>query len=110
MDKKVLANTNETINSAIALTMCRNNDTETKEFLKSLGLPEDADEDVALNALIFSTAHHIQNISIRKETLLKQMYGCFALSLNYYKAKCKANGVDDRLKEDKENGEANNAN
>ena len=54
-ENKVIANANETINSMIALTMTRDNDTETKEFLKKLGVNENADEDIALNSVLFST-------------------------------------------------------
>lgn len=102
-NKEILANTNEVINSQIALTMTRDNDTETKEFLKKLGLPENADEDVALNALIFSTAHYIQATKIEKLTMLKQIYGSITLALHYYKAKCEAEGIDNKIREDKEN-------
>ena len=106
-DKKEIkeANVNEVINSQIALTMTRDNETETKDFLKKLGLPENADEDIALNALMFSTAHHIQNTIIHMKKDLILCIGSFNGALQYYKKKCEENGVNSKIKDKKENKE-----
>ena len=104
-ENKVIANANETINSMIALTMTRDNDTETKEFLKKLGVNENADEDIALNSVLFSTAHYIQTIALRMQKDIELSIGSLKLGIHYYKEKCKENGVKDKLKEAKKDGE-----
>ena len=96
---KAIANANEIINSQIALTMTRDNDTETKEFLKKLGLDENADEDIALNSVMFSTIHYIQAIALRMQKDIELTIGNLKLGVYYYKEKCKENHVDDKLKE-----------
>lgn len=104
-ENKVIASANESINSIVALTMTRDNDTETKEFLKKLGLNENADEDIALNSVLFSTAHYIQTIALRMQKDIELCIGSLKLGIHAYKEKCKREGVDHKLKEDKENGE-----
>ena len=50
-------------------------DTETKTYLKKLGLPEDTKEEEANNAVLFSTAHYIQSIVVKmqKDLILKYL-------------------------------------
>lgn len=100
---KVLANANEIINSQIALTMTRDNDTETKEFLKKLGLDENVDEDIALNSIMFSTIHYIQAIALRMQKDIELSIGNLKLGIHQYKEKCKQNNVEHKLKETEEN-------
>lgn len=107
-DNKKQANVNEILNSQIALTMVRDNDTETKEYLKKLGLPEDTKEEEANNAVLFSTAHYIQSIVVKMQKDLILAIGSLKTALHFYKEKCEKENVKTGIKEENKNGEYTN--
>lgn len=105
MENKKEANVNEILNSQIALTMVRDNDTDTKEYLKKLGLPEDTNEEEANNAILFSTAHYIQSQVVRMQKDLILAIGSLKTALHFYKEKCEKKNVKTGIREeDLENG------
>lgn len=100
MENKKEAGINEILNSQIALTMVRDNDTDTKEYLKKLGLPEDSDEEQANNTLLFSTAHYIQSMVVKMQKDLILAIGSLNTALHFYKKKCEEKGVKTGIKEE----------
>lgn len=99
-ETKKQANVNEILNSQIALTMVRDNDTDTKEYLKKLGLPEDTKEEEANNAILFSTAHYIQSQIVRMQKDLILAIGSLKTALHFYKKKCEKKNVKAGIREE----------